>query len=232
MQTRAFEPCDRHRASLAVQELPLGRGGLRLLLVSLVVLAGPACAERADHVEVYLLDEAAAIHLTDDPGVFPATALVTAKSALIVTAAPPQRVAMSVKSQRDRAKLGVVVAAVAQRYGISARLIDAVIAAESGYRIRAVSVRGALGLMQLMPMTARGYGVVDAFDMAQNIDAGTRHLRAQMDRFRGDTALALAAYNAGAEAVARHGNRIPPYAETTAYVSRVLAHLSSTSSAQ
>ena len=85
--------------------------------------------------------------------------------------------------------------------------------------------------MQLMPQTARSYGVVDAFDIAENIDAGARHLRAQIDRFRGDTALALAAYNAGADAVARHGNRIPPYAETTAYVSRVLAHLSTTSSA-
>jgi len=79
-----------------------------------------------------------------------------------------------------------------------------------------------LGLMQLMPSTARDYGVTDAFDPRQNIDAGAQHLRRLLDRFGQDKALALAAYNAGADAVMRHHGRIPPYAETMAYVPRVL----------
>jgi soluble lytic murein transglycosylase-like protein len=101
-------------------------------------------------------------------------------------------------------------------------LLHAVIATESAYARRAVSPRGALGLMQLMPATAREYGVTDAFDARQNVRAGALHLRRLLDRFDQDTRLALAAYNAGAAAVQRHGGRVPPFAETRAYVPRVL----------
>jgi soluble lytic murein transglycosylase-like protein len=79
--------------------------------------------------------------------------------------------------------------------------------------------------MQLMPATARHYGVTDVFDAQQNVRAGARHLRDLLDQFGQDTALALAAYNAGAAAVARHGRNVPPYAETVAYVPRVLQHM-------
>ena len=79
--------------------------------------------------------------------------------------------------------------------------------------------------MQLMPGTARSYGVSDPFDVEANVDAGTRHLRHLIERFGPDTTLVLAAYNAGAEAVVRVGNRVPPYAETIAYVPRVLRRL-------
>jgi soluble lytic murein transglycosylase-like protein len=85
-----------------------------------------------------------------------------------------------------------------------------------------VSRKGALGLMQLMPATARRLGVRDPFDPAQNIQAGARYLRELLTQFRGDLALALAAYNAGEAAVMRAGYRVPPYAETLAYVPRVL----------
>ena len=206
----------------------LGKQLPYLFLPLLFVGAGQECV--AGGVDIYLLGDAEAIHLTDDPDASPATLVGGARGNSSV-AASVSRIAKPDTPPRDRVRLDSLVAAAAVRHGVSAGLIDAVIAAESAYQANAVSARGALGLMQLMPTTARGYGVADAFDAAQNIEAGTRHLRVQIDRFRGDTKLALAAYNAGAEAVARHGNRVPPYAETTAYVSRVLAHLSTTSSA-
>jgi soluble lytic murein transglycosylase-like protein len=104
-------------------------------------------------------------------------------------------------------------------HGVDARLVRAVIQVESGYRPRARSRKGAMGLMQLMPETARLYSVADPNDPATNIDAGTRHLRTLLDRF--DLAHALAAYNAGAGAVERFRG-IPPFPETRSYVARVL----------
>lgn len=93
---------------------------------------------------------------------------------------------------------------------------------ESGFSVRAVSPRGAIGLMQLMPATARDYGVADPFDPRQNLDAGAQHLRRLLDRYGQDPTLALAAYNAGEGSVARYRGQVPPYAETLAYVPRVL----------
>lgn len=101
-------------------------------------------------------------------------------------------------------------------------LLHAVIAAESGHHPEAVSPRGARGLMQLMPATARHLGVTDPHDPTQNIHAGARYLRALKEMFRGDLGLTLAAYNAGPGAVLRHGSRIPPYEETRRYVPRVM----------
>jgi soluble lytic murein transglycosylase-like protein len=114
-----------------------------------------------------------------------------------------------------------IVEEAARRYRVSARLIHAVIAIESAYRADAVSSKGAVGLMQLMPATAQQYGAVDLHDPVQNIHAGTRHLRELLEFFDHDVSLALAAYNAGAGAVKRYGG-IPPYPETTRYVLKVL----------
>jgi hypothetical protein len=108
-----------------------------------------------------------------------------------------------------------------ERYGIPELLIRAVIRAESGFNPRAVSRKGARGLMQLMPETAALLGVSDSFNPRQNIDAGVRHLRGLKERFGDDIRIVLAAYNAGEQAVITHGG-IPPYPETRQYVSRVL----------
>jgi soluble lytic murein transglycosylase-like protein len=114
---------------------------------------------------------------------------------------------------------------VAARYNVPADLVAAVIEAESDNNPRAVSRRGARGLMQLMPKTARTLGVHDPFDPRANIDAGVRHLRALMDRFGSNNLpLVLAAYNAGEVAVIKHRG-VPPYRETRAYVKRILKKL-------
>jgi soluble lytic murein transglycosylase-like protein len=106
--------------------------------------------------------------------------------------------------------------------GVPMNLLRAVAQTESGFNPRAVSSAGALGIMQLMPDTANGLGVTDPFDPAQNINAGARYLRQQLDAFGGDQRLALAAYNAGPGAVQRyHG--VPPFPETRRYVDNVLA---------
>jgi len=104
---------------------------------------------------------------------------------------------------------------------LAPELLKAVIVVESGFNARAVSKRGAAGLMQLMPATARQYGVTDRFDPTQNIRGGARYLKSLIDRYDNDIKLALAAYNAGEAAVDRCGRCIPRYRETQAYVPRV-----------
>jgi soluble lytic murein transglycosylase-like protein len=110
---------------------------------------------------------------------------------------------------------------VAAKHGVPDWLVRNVVKAESGGNPIARSPVGAMGLMQLMPGTAAELGVSDPFNPAENLDGGTRYLRQMLDRFDGDVAKAVAAYNAGPGAVEKHGG-IPPYAETQAYVKRVL----------
>lgn len=110
----------------------------------------------------------------------------------------------------------------AREHEIDVALLRAVIAVESNYDPNAVSHRGAVGLMQLMPTTAERYGVTDLTDPAQNIRGGAQYLSYLMRKFDNDLTLVLAAYNAGEGAVMRHGNRIPPYRETRMYVPKVL----------
>ena len=105
---------------------------------------------------------------------------------------------------------------------VEANLLRAVIVVESGFNSRAVSKAGAVGLMQLMPATASRFGVANPFDPRENVHAGARYLRFLIDRFGHDIRLALAAYNAGEEAVQRNGGQIPPFVETMLYVPRVL----------
>mgnify|MGYP000595493563 CR=1 FL=1 len=123
-----------------------------------------------------------------------------------------------------KARYDRVVEEVSRAYGLESALVHAVIAVESSYNPKAVSKAGAAGLMQLMPDTAKRYGVTDAFDPVQNLRGGANYLRDLLNLFGSDVSLALAAFNAGEHAVMKHGNRIPPYRETLRYVPRVLDH--------
>lgn len=134
---------------------------------------------------------------------------------------PPARsVGTSASSGSD--SYGPLIREAAERHAVAPALVESVIRVESNFQPRAVSPKGARGLMQLMPETAAQLGVRNVFDARENIEAGVRHLRHLMDRYQGNTSLALAAYNAGVDAVARYGG-VPPYAETRAYVARILS---------
>jgi membrane-bound lytic murein transglycosylase B len=109
-----------------------------------------------------------------------------------------------------------------RKFGVDAALVRAVIHVESAFDPKAVSSKGARGLMQLMPATAQRFGVTDVENPEQNVHAGTRYLRLLLDLFEGDLRLALAAYNAGEGAVIRYSRRVPPFAETQGYVRLVL----------
>lgn len=148
----------------------------------------------------------------------PAPAAVAASTAVpapVVDAGPDP----SVLAGRPFAAL---IAAAAATHGVDVRLVHAVIEAESNYEPRARSRKGAKGLMQLMPATARQYAVRDPYDPGANIEAGVRHLKDLLTRF--DVGLALAAYNAGEGTVRQHGG-LPPFAETRNYVTRILRRI-------
>jgi hypothetical protein len=129
----------------------------------------------------------------------------------------------------DTARYAAEIKAASERYGVPERLVQAVIRVESAFNPRAVSVKGAQGLMQLMPETASMLGVRNSFDPKQNIDGGVRHLHGLIERFGNDLPLALAAYNAGEKAVLVYRG-IPPYQETRDYVTRVMYHYDGTPS--
>jgi soluble lytic murein transglycosylase-like protein len=161
-----------------------------------------------------LIDEDGVIHLTDTPNDTRYQALPgytgTASGWLKV----PENVQRAPAFAQE-------IRETAERYGVSHALVEAVIRAESAFNPWAVSAKGARGLMQLMPQTAYALGVRDSFNPRQNIDGGVRYLRYLLDRYPGNMAFALAAYNAGQGAVDYYRG-IPPYAETQQYVKRIL----------
>jgi len=116
-----------------------------------------------------------------------------------------------------------------KRYGIDPLLIYAQMHQESSFKLKATSYKGASGLMQLMPATARRFGVTSIYDPKQNIDAGVKYMRWLLNTFGGDVVLALAGYNAGEGAVWKYGNQVPPYRETQEYVRRITARYNSIS---
>lgn len=199
---------------------------MKSILIRSLVLAlatGLAGGARAD---IYgYADEEGEVHLANHPTadgfeVWAQSPREAAKAAEPGAAAePPVRVE---NLAAMRARYHPLVQEAARTYELEPALLHAVISVESGYNPKAKSRKGASGLMQLMPDTARRYGVADIFDPAQNIRGGARYLRDLLRMFNNDMKLALAAYNAGENAVMRHG-RIPPYQETAAYVPKVLA---------
>ncbi len=129
----------------------------------------------------------------------------------------------AVTATTGNAKYDQLVMQSAARHGVDPHLVMAVMHQESGGNWRARSYKGATGLMQLMPATARRLGVTDIYDPAQNIEGGTKYLRFLLDTFNGDVKLALAGYNAGEGAVMKYGYQVPPYRETQNYVRSISA---------
>jgi len=142
---------------------------------------------------------------------------------IINVSRPPRGRAIRI-DPAQRKRLAPLIAETARSYQLSPALLHAVITVESGYNASARSAKGAMGLMQLMPGTAKRYEVANAWDPRQNLTGGARYLRDLLGMFNNDLTLTLAAYNAGEEAVRKNGNRVPPYPETRQYVPRVLQH--------
>lgn len=120
-------------------------------------------------------------------------------------------------------QIGQIVSKISKKYNIDEKLVNAVIKQESGYNIKAKSKAGAMGLMQLMPATAKSLGVKDAYNPVQNIEGGVKYLSGLLKRYNGNIVLALAAYNAGSGAVSKYSG-VPPYKETQNYVKSILAN--------
>lgn len=136
------------------------------------------------------------------------------------------RTKLKIASTVNPAEFEQLIKNCSQKYGVNINLVKAVIQAESGYNPNAVSKKGASGLMQLMPGTAKSLKVADRFNPKDNVEGGVKYLRFLLDTFRGDVSLAVAAYNAGLNKVAKYGG-IPPYNETRNYVNRVLSYMKS-----
>jgi soluble lytic murein transglycosylase-like protein len=189
---------------------------MSVLLVALAAVATLVSLEaRADIFS--FTDERGVVHFTNVPGIDKRYKLIRREAG---SAPRPTQAYMPTEAEIRRYQ-GIVDAA-AKNNGVDTALVHAVISAESGYNPNAVSRKGASGLMQLMPDTARRYGVQNIFDPVENVHGGVRYLKDLLAMFNGNIELALAGYNAGENAVIRAGNRIPPYAETVAYVPKVI----------
>jgi hypothetical protein len=162
------------------------------------------------------IDERITLHITGG-------GVVTVPAELVVNVVPNEMVeeGESPRTVSLFPHLEEVIDPAASKYGVAPELVAAVIWAESSGDPNAVSSRGARGLMQLMPETAKDLGVTRILDPRENVEGGTKYLKQMLDAHQGDVSLALAAYNAGPEAVRRYGG-IPPYKETREYVGRVI----------
>jgi soluble lytic murein transglycosylase-like protein len=167
-------------------------------------------------------DEKGVVHFTNIKGLDNRYRLVRKEDGAPINPATDYNAKVFMPSQEDIEKYAAIIKTASRENGVDASLVHAVISAESNYNALAVSRTGAMGLMQLMPDTARRYGVQNMMDPAENIHGGVRYLADLMQMFKGRMDLAIAAYNAGENAVIRAGHRIPNYAETRHYVPKVL----------
>jgi len=162
-------------------------------------------------------DERGVVHFTNIPSLDRRYKLIRREAGSVPA---PSRTWMP--TEADILRYQGIVEAAARNHGVDSALVHAVISAESGYNPNAISRKGASGLMQLMPETARRYGVQNIFDPVENVRGGVRYLKDLLALFNGDMRLAVAGYNAGENAVIRAGNRVPPYPETQNYVPKVI----------
>jgi soluble lytic murein transglycosylase-like protein len=193
-----------------------------LLFISFVLIWGYlpiTFAGTTSSIIVYkYIDAQGVIHLTNQLPQSPQQ-LLYARSYLIYPYQPPANPKLeTILPHQNYASL---IAATAQQAQLPTALLQAVIQVESAYNPQAVSPKGAVGLMQLMPATAKRYGVIDRTDPVANLNGGARYLRDLLTLFNEDLTLALAAYNAGEQAVKKYNNKIPPYQETINYVNKV-----------
>jgi soluble lytic murein transglycosylase-like protein len=182
-----------------------------------VGMAGPAMADIFS-----FKDEKGIVHFTNISGLDNRYKLVRKEDGSPINPSSSYAAKVFMPSQADIEKYAHIITTASKAYGVDPSLVHAVISAESGYNRYAVSRTGAMGLMQLMPDTARRYGVQNMMDPAENIHGGVRYLRDLLSMFKGRMDLAVAAYNAGENAVIRAGHKVPNYAETRHYVPKVL----------
>lgn len=186
--------------------------------IAVLVIWVPCATAWAD-IYVYTADDGT-VSLSNVPADERYTVLIPSQDRVV--APTPVASRDPVRVNPGRVDYAGIIDQVARANGVESALLHAVVSVESRFNPKAVSKKGAVGLMQLMPETAQRYGVADAFDPLQNLQGGARYLRDLLRMFDNDTRLALAAYNAGEQAVLKHGNRIPPYRETLRYVPLVL----------
>ena len=166
---------------------------------------------------------ASAVAMAESPVIeSPVVELQARVEAPAVAEPEPQSAQLQIPTDAEMRRYAAIIRGACRANGVEGELVHAIIWAESSFNPNAVSPAGASGLMQLMPETARSYGVRDVFDPEENIRAGVKIMGRLLAQFDGDVELALAAYNAGPNAVIRAGNRIPPHPETEAYVPKVM----------
>ncbi len=191
---------------------------IQISLAVLVVYSSLACC--ADSGVYTYVDNQGGVHLSNIPDDHRYRLLI---APIEPTAEPTGDAARDAPvNVAIRQQYRAVVERVARQFGLDAALLHAVISVESGYNPNALSRRGAGGLMQLMPETAKRYGVANVFDPSDNLRGGAQYLAELLLMFDNDLRLALAAYNAGENAVVKYGRKIPPFRETADYVPRVV----------